>query len=373
MKLNPIELFEILKRNEINFFCGVPDSLLKEFTNIIDKKISLRNHIVTANEGNAVGLAAGYHLKTKKIGLVYLQNSGLGNCINPLTSLTDKKVYSIPMILLIGWRGFPGITDEPQHLRQGKILEKQLKLLGIKYLILEKKKELKKKINALISYSSKNNTPVAILVKKNTFIAPDYSENKSSFSLSKKDIIENFIPKVTKKDTVLCTTGMISRSVLSFLKKRQISSENFFFNVGAMGHLSSIAFGIALNNKKNVFCLDGDGSFLMHLGSLGVIGSMRLKNFKYILINNGCHQSVGGQKTVSLNINIKKIADGFGFKYYKVSKGKKNLKNKIEKLFFNEQSSFLEILINSKNEINLPRPSKRLVEYKNDLIKSLQW
>lgn len=371
MKLNPIELFEIFKTNEIKFFCGVPDSLLKEFTNIIEKKISSRDHIITANEGNAIALAAGYHLKTKKIGLVYLQNSGLGNCINPLTSLTDKKVYSIPMILLIGWRGFPGIVDEPQHLRQGKILEKQLQLLGIKYLILENKKELRKNINALISYSSNNNTPVAILVKKETFKALDYQEEKSSFSLSKKDIIESFIPKLNKKDTVLCSTGMISRSVLSFLKKKKISSENFFFNVGAMGHLSSIAFGIALNKKKNVYCLDGDGSFLMHLGSFAVIGSMKLKNFKYILINNGCHQSVGGQKTVSLNINIKKIANGFGFKYYKVSKGKKNLKTQLDKLFFNNQSSFLEIQINSKNEINLPRPSKQLVEYKNIFLKTL--
>jgi len=169
MNLDPSELFSIFKTCKIEFYCGVPDSLLKEFTNFINKKVKRINHIITANEGNAVGLAAGYHLKTKKIGLVYLQNSGLGNCINPLTSLADKKVFSIPMILLIGWRGMPGTIDEPQHFRQGKILEQQLNILGIKYLILENNKELKKNIKELITYSSKKNIPVAILVKKRYF------------------------------------------------------------------------------------------------------------------------------------------------------------------------------------------------------------
>ena len=370
MKLHPSRLFDIFKKNKINFFCGVPDSLLKDFINLIDEKVDSNNHIITANEGNAIALATGYHLKTRKIGLVYLQNSGLGNCINPLTSLTDSKVYSIPMVLLIGWRGALGSKDEPQHFRQGKILEDQLKILEIKYLILENRDKINSKLTKLIKYSVKKNVPVAILVKKETFKNYEPNPIKSKFTLSKKDFLENFIPKINKKDTVLCTTGMISRSVIKFLTEKKINGKNFFYNVGSMGHLSSIALGIALNKKNNVYCLDGDGSFLMHLGSLAIIGSMCLRNFKYILLNNGCHQSVGGQSTVSLNIDIKKIAEGFGFKYTKVSKGSRILNKELSKFFSIKNSGFLEILVNDGDEGNLPRPNKSLIKYKNDFIES---
>ncbi len=369
MIFKPSEFFKILKKNGIDFFCGVPDSLLKNFTNYIDSKVSPSNHIITANEGNAVALATGYNLGTKKIGLVYLQNSGLGNCINPLTSLTNEEVYSIPLVLLIGWRGFEGKNDEPQHLKQGKILKQQLKILGIKFIILEKKKGFEKSISDLILYARTNSIPVAILVKKNSFSDFNLKQNTSKFLVTKRQVIENVIPHLSKKDLVFSTTGMISRSIIECLKKHKKNSKNFFFNVGSMGHVSSIALGVAITNKKRIICIDGDGSFLMHLGALAIIGSKQLGNFKYILINNGCHESVGGQKTVAFDLNIKNIAEAFGFKYFGISKKVIDLQTNLKKTLLSKSPCFLEVKVKIEDEKNLPRPSKSLIEYKKDFLK----
>ena len=284
-----------LKNRQINFFTGVPDSILKELSMFINEnKIK---HIPATNEGSAVALATGYYLSKNKIPAIYLQNSGLGNAINPLVSVAHKKVYSIPSLLIIGWRGSPGSKDEPQHLTKGLITKDLLKLSGIKYCILENEKDFKK-LSKLIIYSKIKKAPVACLIKKNTFLKNKKLVKKKQGkdnSIKRGYFIKELLSKITRKTKIISTTGYISRELFRLSSERQ--KKNNFYVVGGMGHCSMIALGYSLFTNKEVLCLDGDGSMLMHLGSLFTIGQNSRNNFKYILLNNNSHESVGGQET----------------------------------------------------------------------------
>jgi phosphonopyruvate decarboxylase len=348
--INPETFLKLLLKNKINFFCGVPDSILKNFTNCIDEG---DKHIITANEGNAIATAAGYHLATKKMGLVYMQNSGLGNAINPLTSLVNEKTYSIPMILLIGWRGENG-NDEPQHLMQGEILKNQLKLLKVKYIVLNYENQ-KSDLVDLLRFSLKNNCAVAIIIKKNTFKELKKIKKQNSLKISRSFAIDCILKNIDKKDLIFSSTGKISRQILQskFYKKNY---NNFFFNVGAMGHTASLAFGMSIETQKRVICIDGDGSFLMHLGSIPIIAKYKRKNFRYILLNNGAHESVGGQKTVALNINLEELSKNLGFSSQFSTKDPDYLTKNFKKIVDNNSNSFLEIKINLEDGDDLPRP-----------------
>ena len=370
MKIDPNIFLRILKNNGIEFFSGVPDSLLKDFLTSLEKNVKKNSHIMAANEGNAIGIAAGYHLATGKIPLVYMQNSGLGNCINPLTSLTNIESYSIPMILMIGWRGDPDEKDEPQHQLLGKILTEQLKIIGINYVILTNGDKSLEKIDKIIKKVKKTSVPFALIVKKNFF-----KENNQSFDIKKKtmmsrsEAIETIAKQLCKEDVVFSTTGKISRELIA--KKDIYKDLNIFFNVGSMGHVSSIAFGTALKKKENIVCIDGDGSFLMHLGSHAIIGSRKLPNYKYILINNGVHESVGSQPTVAYNIDIKRIAKSFGFDKYFFSDNKNSLEKNLKKIISRNGSFFLEVHVNLISKMNLPRPRKSLIELKKEFMKKI--
>ena len=219
-KINPYDFFSFLKKEGVSFYCGVPDSILKNFTIFVEKNTKKNEHIILANEGNAVATAVGYHLSTNRIPVVYMQN---------------KEVYSVPLILLIGWRGSPSIADEPQHRKPGRIMEKQLKLLGIKYVVLENKIN-KKDILSIISHSKKKSEPVAILVKENLFERIKLQKRSFNYKLKRKNIINCIVEKITNKELVFSTTGMISREIISSLSKKSKKTQNYFFNVGAMGH-----------------------------------------------------------------------------------------------------------------------------------------
>jgi len=292
------EFYNELLNNDINFFTGVPDSLLKSFCAYIKDNVSSEKNIVSANEGNAIGLVSGYYLASKKIGLVYMQNSGLGNALNPLVSLADKLVYSIPMLLIIGWRGEPNKKDEPQHKKQGLITTETLEMLGIKYEILDEdtsNDEMRLKVKRAYSYMTKNNEPYALVIKKDTF--DEYKLKSNSifdFEMTREEAIEIVISKMKENSVTVSTTGMASRELFELREKHKENHSRDFLTVGSMGHASQIALGIALSNKdKGVYCIDGDGALLMHLGGLAIIGNQEPKNFKHILINNGSHDSVG--------------------------------------------------------------------------------
>ncbi|AWK50888.1 phosphonopyruvate decarboxylase [Clostridium beijerinckii] len=370
------EFYNELLNNNISFFTGVPDSLLKSFCAYIKDNVSAHKNIISANEGNAIGLASGYYLGTRKIGLVYMQNSGLGNAVNPLASLTDKLVYSIPMLLVIGWRGEPNKKDEPQHKKQGLITTETLEMLGIKYEILDKytnNNEMKLKVKKAYSYMKENNEPYALIIKKDTFDEYKLKSNTSfEFKMTREEAIEIVVSQMKENSVIVSTTGMASRELFELREKHKENHNKDFLTVGSMGHASQIALGIALNNKNQyVYCIDGDGSLLMHLGSLAIIGNAEPKNFRHILINNGAHDSVGGQETVGLKIDTLAIAKACGYKECYSCSSKAELVNLSEKITNVEGPVLLEIKVKKGARKDLGRPTTTPIENKEAFMEFL--
>jgi phosphonopyruvate decarboxylase len=371
MKLDPLEFYNLLLNKEINFFTGVPDSLLKELNNVILKKSS--NHVITANEGSAIALGAGYYLSTSKIPLIYLQNSGTGNIINPLMSLVSEKVYSIPMLIVIGWRGEPGVKDEPQHLSQGECMVNLIKSLNIDFNILPFDiSESEKIINDMIFNIKCQSKPNILLVRKNTF--SKFSETNlivNNYNLFRKQAIESIVEN-SRDNIILSTTGKISRELVETMNEQNLSQENIFLNVGAMGHVSMISLGIAKNTEKNVLCLDGDGSVIMHMGNLTTIGTSECGNLIHVVLNNGMHESVGIQPTTGFEINLTNIAKNCGYSYVNSVSDLKHLEKALSEIKNTETKSPSFLEINITNKINytheLSRPKDTPLERKNKFM-----
>ena len=370
------EFYNELLNNDISFFTGVPDSLLKSFCAYIKDNVSAKKNIISANEGNAIGLASGYYLGTRKIGLVYMQNSGIGNAVNPLASLTDKLVYSIPMLLVIGWRGEPNKKDEPQHKKQGLITTETLEILGIKYEILDtdtNNDEMKLKVKKAYSYMNENNEPYALVIKKDTFDEYKLKDNTVfDFEMTREEAIEIVVSKMKENSVAVSTTGMASRELFELREKHKENHSKDFLTVGSMGHASQIALGIALSNKdKEVYCIDGDGALLMHLGGLAIIGNAKPKNFRHILINNGAHDSVGGQETVGLKIDTLAIAKACGYKECYSCSSKVELINLSEKITNVEGPVLLEVKVKKGARKDLGRPTTTPIENKEAFMEFL--
>lgn len=370
------EFYKILKENNIDFFTGVPDSLLKSFCAYVKENTPDTKNIITANEGNALALAAGYHLATTKIPLVYMQNSGLGNIINPVASLMDPLVYSIPTLLLIGWRGEPGKKDEPQHIKQGKITIELLDTLKIKYSILSGDSELedaKKKIQNAVEYMKENNECYALVIKKDTFEGyKSKTKMQTNLQLKREEAIKIIMRNIEENAAIVCTTGMASRELFELREHFNETHEKDFLTVGSMGHASQIALGIAIAKpNKNVYCLDGDGAFIMHMGGTSIIGQSDCKNYKHIVINNGAHDSVGGQPTVGLDIEITAIAGACGYKKVLLAKTEKEIIDKIRELRLIDGPALLEIRVKKGARKDLGRPTTTPIENKEAFMKFL--
>lgn len=373
--VNPKNFYEELEKNEINFFAGVPDSLLKEFCSYISDNVD-NNHIIAANEGNALAIASGYYLSSGKPALVYMQNSGLGNIVNPLLSLNDKKVYGIPSLLLIGWRGEPNTKDEPQHKKQGEVTLDLLDAMGIKYYLLNKDSNnstAKVIVGEAAKYMESNNEPVAIVVSKGTFekyIRKDI--RTESYELTREKAIDVLLNNIDENYLVVSTTGKTSRELFEL---REINGRNHnqdFLVVGSMGHASSIGLGIAMNEKdKSVYVLDGDGSFIMHMGAIAINGQAKVDNFRHIVFNNGSHESVGGQATVGQDINIVDIAKACGYDLVFSVENKKELEKRIQDIFNYKGKVLLEIKIKNGSRSDLGRPTISPEEMKSRFMEQI--
>ncbi len=363
--INPLEFLKYLNNKKINFFTGVPDSLLKNFLYNLEH-LNKKKHITAISEGSAIAIGSGYFLSSKKIPCVYFQNSGLGNAINPLTSITHNKVYSIPMVLLIGWRGEPGVNDEPQHKVKGAITRHLLKLLNIKYVILSGKTKLSR-LNKLISHARKKSEPVAILVSKDTFKKPKKKKikEKTNKIFLRKDVIEIILDKISNNTKIISTTGYTSRELFQIRKKRGTRKGKDFYMVGGMGHAASLSLGVGMISKKKVICLDGDGSLLMHLGSLSTVAYTNNKEFIHILLNNSAHESVGGQKVPSEKIDYKKLSISLGYKKYFSFDSKNQFNKKLSDILKKKGPIFVEIKISQGALTNLARPKELLKIKKN--------
>lgn len=361
-----LELFtKILKMNSCNFFTGVPDSCLKLFSQYLNG-LPAKNHIIAVNEGSAVSMGIGYYLSKKKLACVYMQNSGLGNAINPLISIAHQEVYSIPLILIIGWRGAPNSKDEPQHMAKGRITKNILKLLKIKNMEIRKNSDLQK-FNNLIKYAKKNNKIIACLVRSKKF----YSQKKLKQSknklnpISKEFFFYHLLNKIKKNTAIISSTGYTSRELMYIREKYNLKRGKDFYMVGGMGHTASVASAYSINKKTTTICLDGDGSLLMHLGSIKTAADISKSNFKYVLLNNNCHESVGSQTTNANKVNFNKLSISVGFKNYSIIKNNLNLKKDINNFLKKKGPSFLEVKVGTSINEKLPRPKSLKIIKKN--------
>ena len=377
--INPKFFVETLRSYGIDFYAGVPDSLLKNICAYISDNIDRKHNIITANEGAAIGLAAGYHLATGNIGVVYMQNSGEGNAINPLASLTDKEVYHIPVLLLIGWRGRPGVHDEPQHVKQGKITTGLLNVMGINYEVLSKEEEkaeqqIAKAVNAIRS----THEVFALVIEKDTFDTYTLQHiAKNDLTLSREEAIQQVAAALGPKDAIVSTTGMISRELFEYRTAMNQGHERDFLTVGSMGHASQIALGIALEKTdRRIWCFDGDGASIMHMGSMAVVASLAPKNYVHVVFNNGAHDSVGGQPTVGLHIDLPGVAKSVGYKEAISASTKEELEKALSTL--NSQLStqegpiLLEVKVKKGNRKDLGRPTTTPIQNKEALMAFLK-
>lgn len=309
--ITPQFFIEKLQKEGVEFYAGVPDSLLKNVCAYITDHFDERHNIIAANEGGAVALAAGYHLATGKVGCVYMQNSGEGNAVNPLASLTDREVYHIPLLLLIGWRGRPGVHDEPQHVKQGKVTTGLLNVMGINYEVLSKEEDKAAvQIDKAMRSIRETGEAYALVVEKDTFDSYTLqNDKKCEYVMSREEAIQTVAANIPDNAVIVSTTGMISRELFEYRTAMNQGHERDFLTVGSMGHASQIALGIALQHpERKVYCFDGDGACIMHMGNMAIVGSKHPENYVHVIFNNGAHDSVGGQPTVGHEIDLVEIA-----------------------------------------------------------------
>lgn len=356
--VRPADFCEALKARGITFFTGVPDSLLQNLCAYLSDHNRPGEHIIAANEGNAVAMAAGHYLATGRPGAVYMQNSGLGNTVNPLTSLADREVYRIPVLLIIGWRGEPGVKDEPQHVKQGRITTGQLELLEIPFRILEADSVLGAVLDDVLSDLEREKAPVAIVVRKDTFSNHEsHRKVRQRTTFKREAALRMVLSLAGAKDIVIATTGKTSREVFE-IRAEGGEGQWDFLTVGSMGHTSSLALGVALGKpERRVICLDGDGSLLMHMGALAIIGSLKPTNFVHVLLNNASHESAGGQPTVADRIDFENVAMACGYSCYHKATDAASLSRCWQQLEDQKGAAMLEVVVSKGSRKDLGRPT----------------
>lgn len=371
--IEPKTFYDLALTHGTDFFTGVPDSLLKNLCAYITDNAPSEKHIISANEGSATALAAGYHFSTGKIPLIYMQNSGEGNMINPLLSLVDPDVYSVPMLILIGWRGEPGVHDEPQHIKQGKVTCSLLDAMKIPYQIVSADSaDLEKQFDKAYDYINENSAPYAFVIRKGTFSDYVLKNNESvAGKMSREEAIEKIMLLADEKAAFVSTTGMASRELYELREKHGMNHERDFLTVGSMGHASQIALSIALQKKeRNIFCIDGDGATIMQMGGLATIGSRAPKNMVHIVLNNGAHDSVGGQPTVARQIDLCGIAKSCGYESVKRVETIEELENALSNL--EEKLTFIEVIVKKGARKDLGRPKSTPIENKKAFMEFLR-
>lgn len=359
-----------------DFYTGVPDSQLKALCNYLMNTYGIdeKHHIIAANEGNCAALAAGYHLATGKVPVVYMQNSGEGNIINPVASLLNDKVYAIPCIFVIGWRGEPGIHDEPQHIYQGKITCDLLDLMDIENFVVDKDTTVDELRDIIAHYREllSNGKNVAFVIRKNALTYDEKVEYKNDNAMVREEIISHIVD-VTGEDPIVSTTGKASRELFEIRADSNQSHKYDFLTVGSMGHSSSIALGVAINKPdKRVWCIDGDGAALMHLGSMAVVGNVNPDNMVHVVINNGAHETVGGMPTVSNTMDLVSIAKACGYLNAVSVDNFDDLDKELEKAKNSNELCFIEVMCSIGAREDLGRPTTTAIENKENFMKFLK-
>jgi phosphonopyruvate decarboxylase len=367
------DFFDSLRDQGVTSFSGVPDSLLKNVCAYIADNAESGDHLIAANEGSAVALAVGQYIATGKPSLVYMQNSGFGNAINPLLSIADAKVYGIPMLIMVGWRGEPGVKDEPQHIKQGEVMERLLDACDLPTIIIgAETQNIKEVLRSAVALTIANKQPIVLLVRKGAFgtyklknVIPDVAES------SREDAIKTIVEASEADDIFVCTTGMPSRELFEIRVKKQQSHEKDFLTVGSMGHANMIALGVAQNTDRHVFCIDGDGASIMHLGNLTSTGQSGAKNLIHIVLNNAAHDSVGGQPTCADAIDLPLIAKACGYVSVKSMSKLDEIHSYVEQIKAQSGPHLLEVKIKKGSRSDLGRPTSSPIQNKEALMKGL--
>lgn len=358
-----------------DFYTGVPDSQLKALCNYLMNTygIDKAHHIIAANEGSCTALAAGYHLATGKLPVVYMQNSGEGNIINPAASLLSDKVYAIPMIFIIGWRGEPGVHDEPQHIYQGEVTVKLLDDMNIPSFVISKDTTDEEAAEAMSDFRKvlSEGRQAAFVIRKGALSYSEDVEYKNSNTMVREEIIRH-IAAASDEAPVVSTTGKASRELFEIREANGQSHKYDFLTVGSMGHSSSIALGIALNKPDTkVWCIDGDGAVLMHMGAMAVLGANAPENLIHVVINNGAHETVGGMPTVAETIDIPAIAKACGYKYAVCADSFEVLDKELEAAKNRSGLALIEVKCSIGARDNLGRPTTTALENKNNFMEYL--
>lgn len=372
--IRPQFFYDTLAGYGIDFYAGVPDSLLKNLCAYITDHADAAHNIIAANEGGAMGLAAGHYLATNQIPVVYMQNSGEGNIINPLASLTDPDVYNIPVLLVIGWRGKPGVHDEPQHVKQGKVTTGLLNVMGIDYTVLSKEEEkADAQIKKAVAYMQATKQCYALVIEKDTFDTYILQNvEKNDLTMSREEAIQTVAAALDEKDVIVSTTGMISRELFEYRTQMNQGHERDFLTVGSMGHASQIALGIAMAKPdRRVWCFDGDGATIMHMGSMAIVANKTPKNYVHVVFNNGAHDSVGGQPTVGLKIDLPAIAKAVGYKHVYSCNTKDYLQELLQTLIKQDGPILLQVCVKKGNRKDLGRPTTTPIQNKEALMEFL--
>jgi phosphonopyruvate decarboxylase len=375
--IDPAWFVDRLGQLGVNFYTGVPDSLLKHLCAHVMRELPREAHVITANEGAAVGMAIGHHLRTNETALVYLQNSGFGNTVNPLLSLADPDVYGIPMVLLVGWRGQPGVKDEPQHVKQGRIMEKLIEALELPFAVLPHDTDgADDCLRLAVEVAKERSTPYIVLVEKDTFDPPTSSASGDQVSApdlaSREDALVALVDALGADTINVSTTGMLSRELFEYRQRAGQSGERDFLTVGGMGHANSIAMGIAMNEtEREVWCLDGDGAALMHLGTLAVLADHGAKNLFHVVFNNGVHDSVGGQPTSIGVVDLAATARAVGYGYAVSVDSLDELPTRVSEMREATGPALLELRVSPGNRADIGRPTRTPAESKVAFMNAL--
>jgi phosphonopyruvate decarboxylase len=375
--INLASYYQLLKAEGVEFITGVPDTLLNDFCLGLDVQWPSPYHIIAANEGNAIALAAGHHLGTGGVPLVYMQNSGMGNAMNPLISLTDAAVYSIPLFLLIGWRGEPSSGDWPQHQRQGELTTVLLDALHIPYRILDRDEaQCAESTSWAVRTAAETQRPTALLVRKGVLALKEkagFDAASQKYPLSREVAIRAVLAAAPADTVFVASTGRITRELHAIREDLGQSHDHDFLNVGAMGHALSIAAGIAsAKPSRRVICLDGDGAAIMHLGSLPVTANLPLPNLIHVVLNNGAHESVGGQPTTGHAANLTAIATAAGYSTQASHvESSDQITQAIARMIESTRPSFVEIRIQKGMRVDMPILKMSPKDQKESLMHSL--
>lgn len=364
----------------VNFFTGVPDSLLKSLNAHLLRALPQQRHVIAANEGAAAGIAIGHYLCTGRPAVVYLQNSGFGHLANPLLSLADPDVYGIPMLVLIGWRGRPGVRDEPQHVKQGRVMARLLDAIDLPWRVLPKQLAAAEQcVRAAVTTATRRSCPVILLVEKETFVpVPTTAPATAPTTVpaldrpSREEALAALVDAVGEGPVIVATTGMLGRELFEHRVRTGADGARDFLTVGGMGHASSIALGIAMSEpEREVWCCDGDGALLMHLGSLAVIAGHAPASFFHVVFNNGVHDSVGGQPTAIDQVDVVAAARALGYRYATATAEPAQLAAAVAQLRAHSGPSLLEIRVRPGHRPELGRPTRSPHQSKQAFMSAL--